>query len=65
MNTTKQIREDEIARILYEISMYWYENQHLRLGQIITNMNGGKDPFYMTDAELLDKLTPRVDYDYE
>ena len=45
-----------IPVILKALKKVWSKNPDWRLGQVVTNMAGGVDPFYLTDEEMLKAL---------
>lgn len=55
---------DRIDEILHQIEIYWKENPDLRLSQIICNISQevgiGKDPYYMEDEILSEKLNEKI-----
>lgn len=53
-----------IARVLEKLALFWEGSPDLRLGQVIVNLTGRSDPFYVEDDRLeaaldaeLEKLT--------
>jgi hypothetical protein len=43
-------REEEIRRIVKKLEAKWLQLPMLRLGQLIDNAVGERDPFYVTDS---------------
>lgn len=41
-----------IDSVLTALRFYWNRNPDLRLGQIVVNMVGNRDPFYVEDDEM-------------
>lgn len=49
-----------IPEILKALEVYWTQNPHLRLGQVVFALNDGRDPFYMEDDVLLTALRKKT-----
>jgi uncharacterized protein YihD (DUF1040 family) len=47
---------NRIPEILSMMSRVWYKNPDLRLCQLIINVTGIQDPYYVEDEEFLKKL---------
>ena len=47
---------DRIPLVLAALERYWTKHPDLRLGQIVSNVSGKYDPFYLEDANLLTAL---------
>lgn len=47
---------DRIPEILRVIGEVWARNPDLRLGQLMVNVAGKTDPFYLEDDVLLERL---------
>ena len=51
---------NRIDEVLETLSAYWKKHPDLRLGQIIVNVTGKSDPFYVEDETLLTKLQAQL-----
>ena len=47
---------DRIPLVLAALERYWTKHPDLRLGQIVSNVSGKYDPFYLDDTDLLTAL---------
>lgn len=51
---------ERIDRTLRALQALWLRQPDIRLGQLIMSLNGGRDPFYLEDEQLLTLIRAEI-----
>lgn len=51
---------ERIDRVLRALQALWLRQPDIRLGQLIMSLNGGRDPFYLEDEQLLTLIRAEI-----